>query len=169
MDNLSAIATASSTPSGRGKQLFWTECVRLSLKGYKGTLKSNVSERRLQRSAVFAHPVPEFLKALNVSRTEVVRFTTCLHGLVNAQSRWHARVVRGLVDGRWTPMVLELCVVVLRDESGENARDLHVARGGFLHLRDDLVTTCASTSSRQFVDVSTSALTGQLERWSSAG
>ena len=73
----------------------------------------------LSFTASFATPVPAILKVLNVSRTEVVRFTQCFHVLVHAQRRWHARVARDLVDGRWTPMVSELCVVVLRDESGK--------------------------------------------------
>ena len=48
MDDLTATATATPTPSRRARQLFWTECIRLSLNGYQETLKRNVSEGRPQ-------------------------------------------------------------------------------------------------------------------------
>ena len=111
MDALTAIGTASSTPSRRAGLLFLTDCARLSLKVFKGDAKAAFLQGDLSDSAVFTTPVPELIKALNAPR------------------RWRAGVVRDLVAKHWTPMVLEPCVMVLRDESRKTRAICMLARG----------------------------------------
>ena len=118
VDNLTSIETAAPTPSRRARHLFLLECARLGLKVYKGDAKAAFLQGDLSDSTVFATPAPELAKSLGMSQAEVIKFEKCVYGLVDAPRRWHARVVRDLTARGWTPMVLEPCVMVLRDAQG---------------------------------------------------
>ena len=133
VDNLTAIGTASSTPSGRGRQLFLTECIRLSLKSCHGALKRNVSERRPQLHRLACNScarAPQGSEHVTNGGGEIhtmfPRFggraasLACPCGQGSCGRTLDAHGVETLCCG--SPRRVR-----------ENARDLHMARGGFPH------------------------------------
>ena len=109
--DLATLVSSSPTMSRRTRQLVYQQA---TLRNWK-TLKADVRAAFLQTAptqisrCVFARPVPELAKAMQLRDGESVQIAKACYGLVNAPAEWYRDVNRTLVSLGMTQLKSEPC------------------------------------------------------------
>ena len=67
---------------------------------------------------LFAEPVPELRRAMQLDEGWVVQICKACYGLTNAPRKWYKKVVKDLTALGWTASKLEPCLFTRYDENG---------------------------------------------------
>ncbi|OLP76629.1 Gag-Pol polyprotein [Symbiodinium microadriaticum] len=109
--DLATLVSSSPTMSRRTRQLVYQQS---TLRHWK-TMKADVRAAFLQTAptqisrCVFARPVPELAKAMQLQDGEVVQIAKACYGLVNAPAEWYRDVNKTLVGLGMTQLKTEPC------------------------------------------------------------
>ncbi|CAE7779651.1 RE2, partial [Symbiodinium microadriaticum] len=109
--DLATLVSSSPTMSRRTRQLVYQQA---TLRNWK-TLKADVRAAFLQTAptqisrCVFARPVPELARAMQLRDGESVQIAKACYGLVNAPAEWYRDVNRTLVSLGMTQLKSEPC------------------------------------------------------------
>ena len=139
--DITSLVSSSPTMSRRTRQLVFQQAALRSWRTLMADVKSaflQTAPTQLSR-AVFARPVPELAKAMNLKEGQTIQLAKAAYGLINAPAEWHRDINRTLTSLGFIQLRTEPCCwKYVRYENGV-PRLLGVVRA---HVDDFIITGC---------------------------
>ena len=139
--DITSLVSSSPTMSRRTRQLVFQQAALRSWRTLKADVKSaflQTAPTQLSR-AVFARPVPELAKAMNLKEGQTIQLAKAAYGLINAPAEWHRDINRTLTSLGFNQLRTEPCCwKYVRYENGV-PRLLGVVCA---HVDDFIITGC---------------------------
>ena len=139
--DITSVVSSSPTMSRRTRQLVFQTAALRSWRTLKADVKSaflQTAPTQLSRS-IFARPVPELAKAMNLKEGQTIQLAKAAYGLINAPAEWHRDINRTLTSLGFIQLRTEPCCwKYVRYENG-SPRLLGVVCA---HVDDFIITGC---------------------------